>query len=293
MSEVAALDDWRPTQPRPVTPSTILANELDAVCSALESFGIDEDLLARLGRARDLAAGLDVYLGQCTTPESPALAALARRTHETDWDAPRAGGGTVPLEQEMLSGHVEGQLLKFLVHLADARRVLEIGMFTGYSALAMAEALPADGALVACEIDPMVAEIARGCFDASPDGHKITVEVGPALATLQRLADEDRSAAAPFDFVFIDADKAGYLDYVEYLLEGSLLAPRAIIAIDNTLMQGQPYLDGVDMPPNGVAIAKFNAALTYDARVEQVLIPLRDGLTLIRRTPQAAPSSPQ
>ncbi|KAA0102538.1 SAM-dependent methyltransferase [Mycolicibacterium sp. P1-18] len=263
-----------------MTPSTILAHELGEVCRQLaEVRVVDASVLDRLQRARDLAAGLDPYLDQCTTPESPALAELTRRTRGTDWAAPEAGGGR--LEQEMLSGHVEGQVLKFLVHLADARRVLEIGMFTGYSALAMAEALPDDGVVVACEIDEDVARFAQECFDGSPAGHKITVKVGPALESLRGLAE---SAEAPFDFVFVDADKAGYLDYVEFLLAGELLSPRAVIAVDNTLMQGQPYGD-TDLTVNGAAIASFNAALTYDARVEQVLIPLRDGLTLIRRTP--------
>ena len=219
------------------------------------------------------------YLGQCTTPESPALAGLARRTRETNWDAQPS---STALEQEMLSGHVEGQLLKFLVHTAAASRVLEIGMFTGYSALAMAEALPDDGVVVACEVDPGVAQFARECFGASPAGHKITIEVAPALETLRKLAADVR---CQFDFVFIDADKPGYLDYVEFLIDSTLLSPRAVIAVDNTLLQGEPYSDTVGMSANGAAIAKFNAALTYDSRVEQVVLPLRDGVTLIRRTP--------
>jgi caffeoyl-CoA O-methyltransferase len=180
-------------------------------------------------------------------------------------------------------------LLKFLVHLAGARRVLEIGMFTGYSALAMAEVLPHDGVVVACEIDPAVARIARRAFDCSPAGHKITVEVGPALETLKRLAAEKASGAAAFDFAFIDADKPGYLAYVKFLLDSELLTARSVIAVDNTLMQGQPYLHDDDASVNGSAIAAFNSALAADPRVEQVLVPLRDGLTLIRRTPQKSP----
>lgn len=287
MNDTATLAECAPPVPRPVTPATILAEELGGVWRQVAAVpGIDQEVLHRLRHAHDLAVGLDPYLSECTTPESPALAALARQTRETNWEDYPPGEGLCPLEQEMLSGHVEGQFLKFLVHLAGAQRVLEIGMFTGYSALAMAEALPDDGIVVACEIDPAVARIARECFDRSPSGRKITVEVAPALQTLQRLATEPRSSAAEFDLVFIDAEKTGYLDYVEFLLDSELLTPRAVIAVDNTLMQGQPYSKGADVSVNGSAVAKFNAALTYDSRIEQVVIPLRDGITLIRRVPQ-------
>ncbi len=109
-------------------------------------------------------------MSRCTTPESPALAALNHRTAEHDWIDRSGPGAVVALEPEMLSGHVEGQALKFLVRMTRARRVLEIGMFTGYSALAMAEALPDDGRVVACELDPDVAAFAQRCFDDSPHG---------------------------------------------------------------------------------------------------------------------------
>jgi caffeoyl-CoA O-methyltransferase len=126
------------------------------------------------------------------------------------------------LEQEMLSRHVEGQALKFLVRMTRARRVLELGMFTGYSALAMAEALPEGGRVLACELDPDVAAFAQRCFDKSPAGAKIEVRVGRAQATLEQLA-ADREA---FDFVFVDADKAGYLEHVMTVLDRRLLAAR-------------------------------------------------------------------
>jgi caffeoyl-CoA O-methyltransferase len=178
----------------------------------------------------------------------------------------------------MLSGHVEGQLLKMLVHATRATRVLEIGMFTGYSALAMAEAMPTRGQVIACEIDADVAAFAQRCFDDSPAGEKITIRVGPALDTLGELAETGRQ----FDLVFIDADKAGYAGYLNALLEKGLLAAHALICVDNTLMQGQPWLSAA-LSPNGVAIAEFNEMVAADPRVEQVLIPLRDGLTLIRQ----------
>jgi caffeoyl-CoA O-methyltransferase len=165
-----------------------------------------------------------------------------------------------------------------LVHATRARRVLEIGMFTGYSALAMAEALPADGQLVACEIDSEVAAFAQRCWAGSPEAGKIAVRVGPALATLAELD----AAGQQFELVFIDADKAGYAGYLNALLDYELLAPPGLICVDNTLMQGQPWL-AKQPTANGAAIAEFNQLVAADPRVEQVLIPLRDGLTLIRR----------
>jgi caffeoyl-CoA O-methyltransferase len=265
---------------RPVTPIGILAAQLESLVQKMEAMpAIDPTFRAELQQAYQLANGLDPYLDRCTTPESPALAALVQRTQAEDWSKRFSDGETVrQLEQEMLSGHVEGQALKFLVRLTKARRALEIGMFTGYSALAMAEALPADGVVVTCEVDAYVAEFAQQCFKESAAGSKISVRVAPALETMQQLAAQGEV----FDIVFIDADKAGYLDYLNLLLTTGLLAAGGLICVDNTLMQGQPYLS--DIPtPNGTAIAKFNQAVAEDDRVEQVLLPLRDGLTLVRR----------
>jgi caffeoyl-CoA O-methyltransferase len=262
--------------PRPVTPLGILAAKLEHLSQQLEALDIDAALKSELRQACELASGLDPYLSHCTTPESPALALLVQRTQAEDWS--RSSNEAVQLEQEMLSGHVEGQTLKFLVHLTQAKRVLEVGMFTGYSALAMAEALPDDGEVVACEVDAYVAEFAQKCFSESPSGHKILVKVAPALLTLKQLA----AANETFGLVFIDADKAGYVDYLNLLLDTDLLSHNGLICVDNTLMQGQPYLSG-ESTANGVAIATFNQTVVDDPRVEQVMLPLRDGLTLIRR----------
>ena len=265
---------------RPVTPVGILAAKLESLVSQVEKIdNLDRAFKAQLQQAYELANGLDPYLNRCTTPESPALATLVKRTQSEDWSKRFSDGETVrQLEQEMLSGHVEGQMLKFIVHLTKAQRVLEIGMFTGYSALAMAEALPADGEVVACEVDAYVAEFAQKCFQESPVGHKISVKVAPALETMKQLA----AAGEVFDLAFIDADKAGYIDYLDLLLTTGLLAPNGLICADNTLMQGQPYLSGT-ASANGAAIGKFNQVVADDPRVEQVLLPLRDGVTLIRR----------
>lgn len=263
--------------PRAVTPVAILAELLKHVSDRLEGDGeVTADVRRDLRRAVDLATGLDPYLASCTTPESPALAAIAGRTRTEDWASRRGGYTPGGLEQEMLSGHVEGQTLKLLVRLAGARRVLDIGTFTGYSALAMAEALPPDGQVIACELDPSVAAIARQSFDLSPAGARISLEIGPALATLHRLAD----AGEHVDIAFIDADKGGYLDYLTTLLDRDLVTPGGLICADNTLLQGEAYLpDG--RSELGTAVAAFNRSVAEDPRVEQVLLPLRDGLTLI------------
>ena len=269
-----------PQTARPVTPLGILVQQLEETVQMAKEEQISPDLMASLQQIFALAAGIDPYLEECSTSESPALAALAQKTAVEDWSKRFSDGETVrQLEQEMLSGHIEGQTLKLFVYMTGAQRILEVGMFTGYSALAMAEALPEDGHIVACEVDQYVADFARSCFDESPDGSKIKIEVAPALDILRNLADAQES----FDLVFIDADKKEYVNYFKLLLDRDLLAPGGFICVDNTLLQGQPYLPPEQRTANGEGIAQFNRFVAEDYRVEQVLLPLRDGLTIIRR----------
>jgi caffeoyl-CoA O-methyltransferase len=270
-----------PISPRPVTPLTIIARNLIRLRERAERLSYVDPVFAEmLAETARIACGLEGYLGECTTAESPVRAELAAETARRDWSALYDAGLTrVPLEMEMVSGHVEGQLLNFLVRATRSTQILEIGLFTGYSALAMAEALPDGGHLIACEIDGYAADVARAWFDRSPHGRKIQIELGPAKSTLERLRD----AGNQFDFVFIDADKAQYGTYFDLLVGSSLLAQHGLVCVDNTLMQGEPYSTG-PRTENGQAIAEFNRVVTADPRVEQVLLPIRDGLTLIRRT---------
>ena len=265
---------------RPVTPVGIAAELLSSVADRIaggaggpEAVALPADVLADLARARELVTGLDDYVARCTSPASPALDNLEARTRLEPW------GGR--LEQEMLSGHVEGAFLRMLVAITGARRVLEVGMFTGYSALAMAEALPAGGRLVACEVDERAVAIAREAFTTTPSGSQVEVRVGDGAATLCELGAEGEQ----FDLVFIDADKGGYAGYLDAVLDLELLAPSGVICVDNTLLQGEPYAPATPGSPsdNGAVIADFNARLVADDRVEQVLLPLRDGVTLVRR----------
>ena len=134
------------------------------------------------------------------------------------------------VDHGMLCGRLEGRFLKLLVQLSGARRILELGLFTGYSALSMAEGLPAGGELITCDIDPAAKEFAERYFERSPHGAKITVKLGPALETIASLH-------GPFDLVFIDADKENYLNYYQAVLE--LLRPGGLMVIDNTLWSGR------------------------------------------------------
>jgi caffeoyl-CoA O-methyltransferase len=262
-----------------VTPLGIIAANLERLRQRARALGAsDPDFEALLERTSSLANGLDAYLERMTTPATPVLAELAADTAQREWsDLHRTGATALELEREMLSGHVEGRFLNMLVKATRAKRILEIGVFTGYSALAMAEALPDDGELIACEIDAYAADVARSWFDRSPHGAKIRIEVGPALATLDRLGE----ANAAFDLAFIDADKANYIAYLDRLVATPLLAPNGTICVDNTLMQGEPYLGA--HTTNGRAIAAFNQRVADDPRLETVMLPLRDGLSLIRR----------
>ena len=172
---------------------------------------------------------------------------------------------------EMVVGDLEGALLQMLVELLAARRVLEIGLFTGYSALSMAEVLPPDGEVVSCEIDPDHARIAQSFFDRSPHGHKVRIALGPALASL---ADIE----GPFDLVFLDADKENYLAYYQAALP--LLRRGGVLAADNVLWSGRVLKPQQDTDR---ALVAFNDALRADARVSTVLLTVRDGVLLARK----------
>src|SRR5207249_5859961 len=170
---------------------------------------------------------------------------------------------------EMQVDTIEGRFLKMLVRLTGARTVLELGMFTGYSALMMAEALPDDGRLITCEIDPKAEAIARPYFAESPHGHKITIRMGPALDTIKTLS-------GPLDLVFIDADKINYSNYYEACFP--LVKPGGLIVGDNVLWSGK-VIDPEDDDTR--AIVAFSKLVQSDPRVENVCLTVRDGMMLV------------
>ena len=201
---------------------------------------------------------IDAYTAAETTP--PSL--LAQELYD---DSIRT------FQQPAMScGPVEGMLLQTLVAAVQAKRVLEIGMYTGFSALMMAEALPDDGTLITCEIDPKLIALGKPYIERSPHGHKIDVREGPALETISTLQ-------GPFDFVFLDAEKTGYLAYYEATLP--LLAQGGLIAVDDVLLGSVPDAKS----DRSRAMVAFNEHVRNDDRVSQVMLTVRGGLTIIRK----------
>ena len=203
---------------------------------------------------------VEEYAEAHTTPDGALFERLAAETGEKT---------EIP---QMMVGKIEGQFLAFMVHATGARRVLELGTFTGYSSISMAQALPDGGRIVTCDVNEETTAIARRYAEEAGVVDRIDYRLGPAIDSIQELD-------GPFDLIFIDADKVGYVDYYEAALPK--LADRGLILADNTLASGQV----VDDTPGemAAAIKRFNDHVSADDRVECVMLTIRDGVTLIRR----------
>lgn len=210
---------------------------------------------------------LERYVREHTEPEAELLRQLDRETHQR-MIAPR-----------MLSGHVQGRLLEMLVHMVRPRHVLEIGTFTGYSALSMAAGLDEGAQLDTIEVDDELEELAQSYFDRSPHGSKIRLHIGSALDIAPTLGVE-------FDFVFIDGDKREYPDYYRMLMgDGggkALVHSGTILIADNILWSGKVTEPVAHNDRHTQALVEFNRMVVEDPRVENVIVPIRDGLNIIR-----------
>ena len=173
---------------------------------------------------------------------------------------------------QMMVGRLEGGFLAALVALTGAKRILELGTFTGYSSISMATALPDDGRIITCDVDPDATSIARRYMDESGHGDKIEIRLGPALETIETLD-------GPFDLIFIDADKPNYENYYEAVLPK--LADDGLLIADNVLWSGRVVEPDGDESTQ--AIMAFNEHVRNDERVTAVMLTVRDGMTLIRR----------
>lgn len=205
---------------------------------------------------------IEAYILQHMDEESDYLKALYRQAH------------LKLINPRMTSGHLQGRLLKMLVQLARPKRVLEIGTFAGYSALCMAEGL-GDGAMLhTYEIDDELEDFTRPWIENSPYGDKVCLHIGNALNEVPQLGEV-------FDFVFMDGDKRQYMEYYEMILQHT--SPGALILADNTLWDGHVVDKAYQNDRQTAAINEFNAFVAADQRVEKLILPLRDGLTMIRK----------
>ena len=204
---------------------------------------------------------LSEYIEQHSTSESEVLQQITRNTH------------LEVINPRMLSGHVQGRVLSMLSQMIRPKRILELGTFTGYSALCLAEGLTEDGKLITIEHNDEMEEAIRRNLALSPLGNKIELVIGDAKEELRRLDDK-------FDLVFIDADKKEYCDYLDLVLP--LMRLGGWILADNTLWDGHIIDPAYDNDKQTVALRAFNDKVASDERLDKVILPLRDGLTIIK-----------
>ena len=209
------------------------------------------------------------YIEQHSSPESDALRKITRSTH------------LELINPRMLSGHVQGRVLSMISQMIQPKRILELGTFTGYSALCLAEGLTENGKLLSIEHNDELEDMIRRNLALSPLGEKVELVIGDAKEELRRL-DERREAkdTVLFDLVFIDADKKEYCDYLDLVLP--LMREGGWILADNTLWDGHIIDSAYDKDKQTLALRTFNDKVAADNRLEKVILPLRDGLTLIR-----------
>ena len=209
------------------------------------------------------------YIEQHSSPESDALRKITRSTH------------LELINPRMLSGHVQGRVLSMISQMIQPEHILELGTFTGYSALCLAEGLTENGKLLTIEHNDELEDMIRRNLALSPLGEKVELVIGDAKEELRRLGERREAKGAElFDLVFIDADKKEYCDYLDLVLP--LMREGGWILADNTLWDGHIVDPAYDKDRQTVALRAFNDKVMQDERLEKVILPLRDGLTIIR-----------
>lgn len=211
---------------------------------------------------------IERYMIECSSPQGEALDWLQKQTNIRTNHA------------RMLSGPVQGRFLKMIVEMCGARRVLELGSFTGYSGICLASGLPEDGHLDTLEINDELEDLILEGFSRAGLRERISLHIGDCLETLKRFREEGRE---PYDLVFIDANKRDYPEYYELVFD--LVRPGGWILADNVLWDGKVALDPMPQDRQTLGIDNFNRRVASDPRVESVIIPLRDGLNLIHKLP--------
>lgn len=205
------------------------------------------------------------YIAGHATPQSEALAWVEKQTHIRTNHA------------RMLSGAVQGQVMRMIVQMCGAREILELGTFTGYSAICLGAAMPADGHLDTLEINDELEDLILEGFERAGLSERIDLHIGDCKETLRRFAEEGRM----YDLVYMDANKREYCEYYDLIFD--MVRPGGLILADNVLWDGKVCQDPLPQDKQTLGIARFNDMIKEDRRVESVILPLRDGLNLIRK----------
>ncbi|XP_055896784.1 O-methyltransferase MdmC-like isoform X2 [Biomphalaria glabrata] len=251
--------------------------QVEKALQLAQSSNVPPELLQTLELACDLIQKRDDYTDSNTSYDSAACRNILEQTLKHDWDAVhRQGKTTWNLRPGMMTGRLEGQFLKSLVSIHKCKKILDIGMFTGYSALSMAEALPADGKLITLDQDIYLKELVEGqFFKQSPHGKKIEIRIGPAINTVKKLTADGEQ----FDIIFLDAHQGDYVEFLEYIFGQNLLVPGGTLLIDNAFVYGTGYTSN----PRGGSANRFTDVLASNPNLHRVLVPLRDGILIVRR----------
>merc|ERR1719346_70589 len=260
-----------------VTPADRAVTSLAKACGCCRN---DKKARSNIADAQRILDGLSTMAVRYSTQPSADLQRISLETAKTNpmWKTLAQQAATSRLmEAEMISGQLEGQLLQFLTRFGRVKTALDIGTFTGYSALALAEALPETGRVVTLEREPEAARIAASSWASSPHAKKIVSLVGEAGDLLADLAAKKET----FDLVFLDVDKPGYLPLYRLLMDSGLLRVGGLLVVDNTMYKGEELVG--DLSENGEGARALNQALLADDRVSQVMLPIRDGLSLVHR----------
>ncbi len=257
----------------------IFAQRLENVLNSLTKIGIVP--LPELKELQQIIHDMrevEKYVEKSTSVESRELEKLRHLTLDTNWEQIYKNKlSETKLRSKMMSSKTSAQFLKMLVSILQPKKILELGLFSGYSALAMAEALPKDGTLISCEQDKFAAEFARNYIDSTRVAKKIKIEVGDCLEKMDMLAEK----GYVFDFIFIDAKKTEYVDYIDKIVALGLVNKNSLICIDNVFMKTRCF-SNIEPENKGTTIMKNLNQKLISESFFSVMLPIRDGITLTK-----------
>jgi len=259
-------------------PAVIQMHKALSLAIAKES---SPEVIETMNYALQLVEKREEFCDMVTTKSSKACSKILKATYDVDWNQlQKEGKSTGSLDKKMITGNLEGQFLKSIVSMHNAKNVLEVGMFTGYGALSMAEALPADGKMVTVDIEKYLETYTGNFFKESPHCNKIKIHIGSALEYMKSAIAKKEQ----FDVIFLDADKSEYIDYLKLAFEGGLLAKRGSVLIDNAFRHGDGYAPHrIEERGEHNPTRKLAEYLNENKSLHSSLVPIRDGVTMVRR----------